>query len=172
MFVWLNNNTNGLSFGAGILGFSVFRVARLLVLATIFYSSLLILLTIVLSVLLRFTASASYYPLPLVSSDYPIGIFWLPHWYLMITPLISSDYPIGILWLSHWYLLITPFVSSDYPFDIFKLFFRVLMSTSNNIKRINLLVIPDVVLSWTVTITGCPELKSWFGTEIKNTINL
>ena len=75
MFVWLNNNTNGLSFGAGILGFSVFRVARLLVLATIFYSSLLILLTIVLSVLLRFTASASYYPLPLVSSDYPIGIF-------------------------------------------------------------------------------------------------
>ena len=75
MFVWLNNNTNGLSFGVGILGFSVFRVARLLVLATIFYSSLLILLTIVLSVLLRFTASASYYPLPLVSSDYPIGIF-------------------------------------------------------------------------------------------------
>ena len=74
MFVWLNNNTNGLSFGVGILGFSGFRVARLLVLATIFYSSLLVLLTIVLSVL-RFTASASYYPLPLVSSDYPIDIF-------------------------------------------------------------------------------------------------
>ena len=75
MFVWLNNNTNGLSFGVGILGFSGFRVARLLVLATIFCSSLLVLLTIVLSVLLRFTASASDYPLPLVSSDYPIGIF-------------------------------------------------------------------------------------------------
>jgi hypothetical protein len=28
------------------------------------------------------------------------------------------------------------------------------------------------VLSWTVTITGCPERKSLFGTEIKNTINL
>jgi len=74
MFVWLNNNTNGLSFGVGILGFSGFRVVRLLALATIFYSSLLVLLTIVLSVLLRFTALASYYPLPLVSSDYPIGI--------------------------------------------------------------------------------------------------
>ena len=118
MFVWLNNNTKGLSFGVGILSFSGFRVARLLVLATIFYSSLLVLLTIVLSVLLRFTASASYYPLPLVSSDYPIGILWLPHWYLMITPLISSDYPIGIFWLPHWYLMITPLISSDYPIGI------------------------------------------------------
>ena len=56
---------------------------------------------------------------PLVSSDYPFGIFWLPLWYLLITPLISSDYPFGIFWLPLWYLLITPLVSSDYPFGIF-----------------------------------------------------
>jgi len=43
--------------------------------------------------------------------------------------------------------MITPLISSDYPFDIFKLFFHVLISTSNNIKRINLLVNPDVALS-------------------------
>jgi hypothetical protein len=59
---------------------------------------------------------------PLVSSDYPFGIFWLPLWYLLITPLVSSDYPFGIFWLLLWYLLITPLVSSDHPFGIFKLF--------------------------------------------------
>ena len=56
---------------------------------------------------------------PLVSSDYPSGIFWLPLWYLLITPLVSSDYPSGIFWLPLWYLLITPLVSSDYPDGIF-----------------------------------------------------
>ena len=56
---------------------------------------------------------------PLVSSDYPFGIFWLPFWYFLITPLVSSDYPFGIFWLPLWYLLITPLVSSDYPFGIF-----------------------------------------------------
>jgi hypothetical protein len=53
---------------------------------------------------------------PLVPSDYPFGIFWLPLWYLRFT---TSDYPFGIFWLSLWYLLITPLVSSDYPFGIF-----------------------------------------------------
>ena len=43
---------------------------------------------------------------PLVSSDYPFGIFWLPLWYLLITPLVSSDYSIGIFWLPLWYLQI------------------------------------------------------------------
>ena len=28
---------------------------------------------------------------PLISSDYPFGIFWLPPWYLLITPLVSSN---------------------------------------------------------------------------------
>ena len=58
---------------------------------------------------------------PLVSSDYPFGIFLLPLWYLLITPLVSSDYPFGIFWLPLWYLPITPLVSSDYPFGIFLL---------------------------------------------------
>jgi hypothetical protein len=56
---------------------------------------------------------------PLVSSDYPFGIFWLPLWYLLITLLVFSNYPFGIFWLPLWYLLITPLVSSDYLFDIF-----------------------------------------------------
>jgi hypothetical protein len=56
---------------------------------------------------------------PLVSSDYPFGIFWLPIWYLLITPLVSSDYPFRILWLPLSYILITPLVSSDYAFGIF-----------------------------------------------------
>ena len=41
---------------------------------------------------------------PLVSSDYPFGIFWWPLWYLLMTPLVSSDDPFGIFWLLFWYL--------------------------------------------------------------------
>ena len=123
MFVWLNNNTNGLSFGVGILGFSGFRVARLLVLATIFYSLYFwpLCCPSFFDLQLRHLITPSHWYLmitPLISSDYHIDIFWLPHWYLMITPLISSDYPIGILWLPHWYLMITPLVSSDYLIGI------------------------------------------------------
>jgi hypothetical protein len=56
-------------------------------------------------------------------------IFWLHHWYLLITPLVFSDYPFGIFWLPIGYLLTTPLVSSlsvflwltasDYPIGIF-----------------------------------------------------
>jgi hypothetical protein len=52
--------------------------------------------------------------IPMVSSDYPYGIFWLSLWYLLIIPLVSFDYPFGIFWLSLWYLLITPLVSSNF----------------------------------------------------------
>jgi hypothetical protein len=49
-----------------------------------------------------------------------IGVWndsWKYHtlWYLLITPLVYSDYPFGIFWLPLWYLLITPLVYSDYP---------------------------------------------------------
>jgi hypothetical protein len=37
----------------------------------------------------------------------------------LITPLISFDYPYGIFRLSLWYLLIIPMVSFDYPYGIF-----------------------------------------------------
>jgi energy-converting hydrogenase Eha subunit A len=105
--------------------FSEVRVARSLVFCVVFCRSFVCIF---------------FFGYPLVSSDYPFGIFWLPScifwlplWYLLITllyllitPLVSSDYPIGIFWLPScifwlplWYFLITSFVSSDYPFGIF-----------------------------------------------------
>jgi hypothetical protein len=39
--------------------------------------------------------------------------------WLLITPLVASDYPFSIFWLPLWWLLITPLVASDYPFGIF-----------------------------------------------------
>jgi hypothetical protein len=59
------------------------------------------------------------YHTPVVSSDHPCGIFWLPLWYLLVTPVVSSGYLCGIFWLPLWYLLITPVVSSAYPCGIF-----------------------------------------------------
>jgi hypothetical protein len=56
---------------------------------------------------------------PLVSSDYPFGVFGLPLWCLLITPLVSSDYTFGVFWLPLWCLRITPLGSSDYPFGAF-----------------------------------------------------
>jgi hypothetical protein len=84
------------------------------------------LLTIVLSVLLRFT-----------DSDYPFGIFWpmcclsFFDLQIMITPLVSFDQCvvrpswIYIFWLPLWYLLtivlsvLLRFTAYDYPFGIF-----------------------------------------------------
>jgi hypothetical protein len=39
----------------------------------------------------------------------------IPLWYLLVTPVVSSDYPCGIFWLPMWYLLVTSVVSSDHP---------------------------------------------------------
>jgi hypothetical protein len=84
------------------------------------------LLTIVLSVLLRYT-----------DSHYPFGIFWplccLSFFYIqiLITPLVSFDHcvvcssSIYRFWLPLWYLLaivlsvLLRFTDSDYPFGIF-----------------------------------------------------
>ena len=90
-----------------------------------FWLPLWYLLTIVLCILLPFTAS-----------DYPFGICWplycvsFFHLRLLITPLVSVDhcivYPSSIygFWLPFWYLLtivlciLLPFTASDYPFGI------------------------------------------------------
>jgi hypothetical protein len=85
---------------------------------------LITLLVIVLSVLLRFTAS-----------DYPFGIFWslcclsFFDLRLLITPLVSFGHCVVCpsiygFWLPLWYLLVIVlsvlrFTASDYPFGIF-----------------------------------------------------
>ena len=102
-----------------------------------FWLSLWYLLTIVLCILLPFTASD--YPFGICWPLYCVSFFWLPLWYLLtivlcilllITPLVSVDhcivYPSSTygFWLLLWYLLtivlciLLPFKASDYPFGI------------------------------------------------------
>ena len=68
---------------------------------------------------------------PLVSTDCPFGISWLPLWYLLIAPLVSLDCPLvspdcpfGISWLPLWYfetfLILHAYVrASGWSFGIF-----------------------------------------------------
>jgi hypothetical protein len=102
-----------------------------------FWLPLWYLLTIVLSVFFRFTAS-----------DYPFGIFWPLYCQssfdsrLLITPLVYFDHCIVSLlsihgfWLPLWYILTIVvsvffrFTASDYPFGIFTLFLDMLLYCS------------------------------------------
>ena len=56
-----------------------------------------------------------------LSSPFFWPLYCLPFFksWLLITPLVASDYPFSIFWLPLWWLLITPLVASDYPFGIF-----------------------------------------------------
>jgi hypothetical protein len=82
------------------------RAAQSLVFCVVFCRSLFVLLFFFFCPLHCLSFDLRLLITPLVSSDYPFGIFWLPLWYRLITPLVSSDYPFGIL-------------SFDYHFGIF-----------------------------------------------------
>jgi hypothetical protein len=122
-----------------------------------FWLPLWYLLAIVLSVLLRFTAS-----------DYPFGIFWplccLSFFYLqlLITPLASFGHCIFCsssiygFWLPLWYLLtivlfvLLWFTDSDYPFGIFKLFLWIVHFQETCFQKANRLTHGCIwfVISW------------------------
>ena len=124
-----------------------------------FCRSLFVLLTMVLSVFLRYT-----------DSDYPFGIFWplcclsFCDLRILITHLVSFDHCIVCLsviygfWLPFWYLLVIVlsvflrFTDSDYPFGIswpllFLSFYDLqilitLLVSSNSSYSINLKLFP------------------------------
>ena len=104
--------------------FSCVRFSLSLVFCVVFCPFVLFLVAIVLSVLLRFTAS-----------DYPFGILWPLYCLsffdlrLLITPLVSCGHcvvcPSSLYgcWLPLWYLVaivlsVLRFTASDYPFGI------------------------------------------------------
>jgi hypothetical protein len=116
--------------------FSCVRFSLSLVFCVVFCPFVLFLVAIVLSVLLRFTAS-----------DYPFGILWPLYCLsffdlrLLITPLVSCGHcvvcPSSLYgcWLPLWYLVaivlsVLRFTASDYPFGIFRLFLRVVQNVS------------------------------------------
>ena len=149
IFVSFNSHTTGVTCGAGpanpsgahgrTLVFSGVPPARSLVFLVMFCRSLSCPFSfgnrifcpsiygfwIHLCYLLNTPLVSSEYPFgifwkPLwLSSEYPFGIFWIHLWYLLNNPLVSSEYPFLIFWIPLWYLLNTPLLSSEYPFGIF-----------------------------------------------------